>query len=106
MTHKTFFTAAFVLASALAPALAAAAPIGGYETQVAVVRTSDLDLSSPKGQSTLNTRIASAVNRVCGSATGSISIEERRAITVCRTKARNTALAVARAREDQVLAQR
>lgn len=107
MTHKTFFTAAFVLASALAPSLATAATASdGTETSVAVVRTSDLNLASPEGQSTLNARITGAVNRVCGTATGAISIEERRAITACRAKARNTALAVARTREGQVLAQR
>lgn len=71
MNQKRFFTAAFVLASALAPALAAAAPMDGYATSVAVVRTSDVDLSSLHGQSTLD--------------------------------ARNTALAVARTREGEVL---
>ena len=107
MMHKTFCTATFVLASALAPALAAAAPLSnGMETKVAVVRTSDLNLASPEGQSTLGARISAAVNRVCGSAAGSISIEERRAITVCRNKARNAALAVAKTREEQVYAQR
>lgn len=107
MTNKTFLAAAFVLASAIAPTLAAAAPTsGGMETKVAVVRTSDLNLASPQGQATLGTRISVAVNRVCGSGIGSISIEERRAITQCRAKARNTALAIARIRKDQVLAQR
>ncbi len=106
MKSKTFLTAAFVLASALAPALASAAPANGMETKVAVVHTSDLNLASDEGQSTLAARIASAVNRVCGTPTGSIGIEERRAISACRTKARNSALAVARTREDQVLAQR
>lgn len=107
MATKKFLTAAFVLASALAPALAAAAPFAdAMETKVAVVRTSDLNLASDEGQSTLNARITSAVNRVCGTATGSISIEERRAITQCRTKAHNSALALAKSREELVLAQR
>ncbi|WP_298194777.1 UrcA family protein [Novosphingobium sp.] len=106
MTNRIFFASAFVLASALAPTLATAAPANGMETKVAVVHTSDLNLASDEGQSTLDARITSAVNRVCGTATGSIGIEERRAIAVCRTKARNSALAVARPREDKVLAQR
>lgn len=107
MTNKTFLAAAFVLASAIAPTLAAAAPMSdGMETKVAVIRTSDLNLASPQGQSTLGTRISVAVNRVCGASFGSISLEERRAITKCRAKARNTALAIAKIRQDQVLAQR
>lgn len=106
MTNKTFIAAAFVLASALAPSLASASTSEGTDTSVAVVRTSDLNLSSKAGQATLNARITGAVNRVCGTATGAISIEERRAITVCRAKARNSALAMARTREAQVLAQR
>jgi UrcA family protein len=107
MTIKPFFTAAFVLASALAPVLALAAPLSdGMVTKVAVVRTSDLNLASAEGQSKLAARITGAVNRVCGTATGSISLEERRAITVCRAKAHNAALALARTREETVLAQR
>ncbi|WP_421853279.1 UrcA family protein [Novosphingobium sp.] len=107
MTNKTFLAAAFVLASALAPALAVAAPnSGAMETKVAVVRTADLNLASPQGKSTLGTRIAFAVNQVCGAAASTVSIEERVAITKCRAKARNTALAVAKIRQDQVLAQR
>ncbi|GEO00878.1 hypothetical protein NSE01_27100 [Novosphingobium sediminis] len=106
MSQRSFLTAAFILASALAPSLAAAATASdGMEQSVAVVRTSDLNLASPEGQSTLNARITGAVNRVCGTATGAISIEERHAITVCRAKTRNTALAVARIREGQMLAQ-
>jgi UrcA family protein len=107
MTNKIFLTAAFVLASALAPSLATAATTSeGTETSVAMVNTSDLNLASPQGQATLHARISGAVNRVCGTATGAMSIEERRAITVCRAKARNSALAMARSREAQVLAQR
>lgn len=107
MTNKNFLAAAFVLASALAPVLAIAAPnAGAMETKVAVIRTADLNLASPQGQSTLGTRISVAVNHVCGTTVGSVSIEERRAITKCRAKARHTALAIAKIRQDQVLAQR
>ncbi len=107
MTMKPFLAATFVLASAFAPVLAIAAPLSdGMETKVAVVRTSDLNLASAEGQSTLAARITGAVNRVCGTATGSISMEERRAVTSCRAKAQNAALALARSRETTVLAQR
>lgn len=109
MTCKTFFFAAtFVLGSAIAPSLATAAtPADAMETNVALVNVADLNLASPEGQSTLNARIIGAVNRVCGAASGPISIEERRAISACRVKARSTALADARTRREvQVLAQR
>lgn len=107
MTTKTFLAAAFVLASAIAPSLASASTmVGGMETTVAVVRTADLDLGTEQGQSTLHARISGAVNQVCGTATGSLNLEERRAVTACRAKARTAALAVAGIRQDQVLAQR
>ena len=107
MTIKPFFAAALTLASALAPVLAIAAPLSdAMETKVAVVHTSDLNLASPEGQSTLGARITAAVNRVCGTATGSISLDERRAITACRAKAHNSALALVKSSEERVLAQR
>jgi UrcA family protein len=105
MTNKTFITA-FVLASALAPALATAAPSNGMETTVAMVRTADLNLASAEGRATLGSRITGAVDRVCGAASGTVSIEERRIITACRAKARTTALAAAKVRADQTLALR
>lgn len=94
MPSKPFLAATFVLASALAPVLAGAAPISGaMETKVATVRISD------------DARISAAVNRACGTATGSISLEERGAITLCRAEAQNSALALAKSREERVLAQ-
>ncbi|WP_421853282.1 UrcA family protein [Novosphingobium sp.] len=105
MTNKTIITA-FVLASALAPALATAAPSNGMETKVAVVRTADLNLTTPEGRSTLGNRITGAVDRVCGTSIGTISLEEHRVIAGCRAKARSMALALAKIRQDQVLAQR
>ena len=107
MITKTFIAAAtLVLVSSLVPAHAAAATSGGYEVSVATVQTADINLSSPEGKSALKARIASAVNKVCGVSSGSIDIEERRAINACRAKARTAALASARAREEQALAQR
>lgn len=115
MITKTVLAATFAPAPALAlafaamvtPAFASAAPAAEDATvQVAVVTTSDLNLSTDEGQSTLKARIAGAVNRVCGTSTGTISLEERHAINACRAKARHAALAAAKARGDQMLAQR
>ena len=99
--------AAVTLAALLAPALASAAPVSDEaNVQVAVVRTSDLNLSSEEGMTTLMARINGAVGHVCGTPTGTISLEERLAINTCRTKARTAALAAARSHSDQRLAQR
>lgn len=99
--------AAAALVAMLAPAFAHAAPASEEATvQVAVVSTADLNLSSDEGQATLKARISGAVNRVCGTSTGTISLEERSAINTCRAKARSAALAAVRSRQDQVLAQR
>ncbi|GEO00877.1 hypothetical protein NSE01_27090 [Novosphingobium sediminis] len=96
-----------VLAAMLIPALAKAAPVTEDATiQVAVVSTGDLNLSSDEGMSTLKARISGAVNRVCGTSTGTISLEERIAINACRAKARTAALAAVRTHSDQMLAQR
>jgi UrcA family protein len=99
--------ATVVLAAMLIPAFANAAPVSGDAiVQVTVVNTSDLDLSSEHGMSALKSRIADAANRVCGETTGTITPQERFAINACRAKARHAALAAARSRGDQVLAQR
>jgi UrcA family protein len=109
MITKTFLaatTAATVAFCAFsAPAFAAPAA-DDAEVSVAVVRTADLNLTSDEGQATLKARIAGAVTQVCGTNTGTISLEERLAINACRAKARNAALAAARSRNDQVLARR
>lgn len=107
MIPQTFIAAAtLVLASSLIPASAAAASTGGYEVNVATVQTNDINLSTPEGKAALKARIANAVNKVCGVSGGSIDIEERRAINACRAKARTAALASAKIREEQALAQR
>jgi UrcA family protein len=101
------FAAAISLAAMLTPAFANAAPVSDDATiQVAVVSTADLNLTTDEGQATLKARISGAVNRVCGTSTGTISLEERLAINTCRAKARNAALAAAKSHQDQVLAQR
>lgn len=99
--------ATVVIAAMLVPVFANAAPVSGDAiVQVATVRTSDLDLSSDEGMSALKSRIAVAANRVCGETTATITPQERLAINACRAKARHAALAAARSRQDQTLAQR
>lgn len=111
MNTKTFLAATiaatFTFGAMAAPAFASAAPVADETTvQVAVVTTADLNLASEEGQSTLKARIAGAVNRVCGTSTGTITPQERLAINACRAKARTAALAAAKSRGDQMLAQR
>lgn len=111
MICKTFLTATFAAAFAFgaitAPAFANTAPAtDDGNVSVAMVRTADLNLANADGQATLKARIAGAVNRVCGTSTGTITPQERLAINTCRAKARRAALAAAKSREDQVLAQR
>lgn len=99
--------AAAALAAMMVPAFANAAPVSDEVTvQVAVVKTSDLNISKDEGMATLKARIAGAVGRVCGTATSTISLQERLAINACRAKARRAALAAARSQSEQVLAQR
>ena len=109
MITKTFLSATaaatFAICAISAPALAAPAA-DDANVSVATVRTADLNLTSDEGQATLKARIAGAVNRVCGTSTGTITVQERLAINACRAKARNAAFAAARSRSDQVLAQR
>ncbi len=107
MIPAAIFVATAALTALLAPAFAFAAPAADDATvQVAVVSTGDLNLSSDEGMATLKARISGAVNHVCGTATGTISLEERLAVNNCRAKARTAALAAARSHSDQVLAQR
>ncbi|MBX9885311.1 MAG: UrcA family protein [Novosphingobium sp.] len=109
MTSKTFFAAtlAFAAMTAFTPAFASAAPAADEaDVSATVVRTADLNLASDEGMSTLKARIAGAVNQVCGTSAGTMTVQERLAINACRAKARNAALAAARSRNDQMLAQR
>jgi len=58
----------------------------GYEASVTILQTNEINLSSPEGKSAPKVRIASAVDKVCGVSSGSIDIEERRAINACRAR--------------------
>jgi UrcA family protein len=51
-----------------------------------LVSYADLNLSSPAGMARLNRRIASAVEAVCGSYAGTVSVAEEQDITRCRTE--------------------
>jgi UrcA family protein len=66
-TLKIILTSALITAGAIraAPALAEA-PSANVETRVSHVQTADLDLSSKRGQRTLDLRIAQAAREVCG----------------------------------------
>lgn len=86
-TAKTLFAAA---ALAIVPAAAHA------ETVSTSVSYADLDLSSPQGQATLKTRIAMAVNTVCGSANGAIDLAQRMEVNKCRSAAMHNAFAQAK----------
>jgi UrcA family protein len=85
-TMKNAFTIA--LASALittaaikaAPALAQAPVV---ETNVSLVRTADLDLSSDAGRRLLDVRLARAAREVCGTASDT-DIQGKNAVRECR----------------------
>lgn len=107
MIPAATFVAMAALVAFVAPIYAFAAPVtDDVIVEATVVTTADLNLANEEGRSALKTRIASAVNRVCGASNGTISLEERLAMNACRAKARNAALAAAKSRGDQVLAQR
>jgi UrcA family protein len=99
---KNAFTIA--LASALittaaikaAPALAEAPAV---ETNISLVRTADLDLSSDAGRRQLDLRLARAAREVCGTASD-VDIEGKNEVRQCR----DDVLAKARADRDTVLA--
>lgn len=59
---------------------------------------SDLNLSSPAGQQTLNTRIMRAAQNVCGYSRGVMSLSETRLVQACISKARDEAAASIKAR--------
>lgn len=103
MLEFTLPTAKSVLAAALltiapwmAPSNAHAQTNNGSDAVSTTVSYADLDLSSPHGQSTLKTRIAMAVTKVCGSTAGNIELAQRIEIIKCRSKASHDAYAAAK----------
>ncbi len=85
--------AATALATVTVPAVA---QTSGYEAVTTEVRYDDLNLSTPAGQASLDTRIAGAVRKVCGVSSGSRSLKENQAQRSCARKARGEALAAAK----------
>ena len=101
MTKFTFPTAktviavaALVIAPSIASSCAHAETVDGRETVSVAVNYADLNLSSPKGQAALKTRIAAAVTKVCGTPDNDLSM--RMEINKCRAKATHDAYAAAK----------
>ena len=99
---KNAFTIA--LASALittaaikaAPAIAQTSPV---QTNVSVVRTADLDLSSDSGRRQLDLRLARAAREVCGTASDA-DLKGKRQVRECR----DATLAQARGKGESLVA--
>lgn len=92
---------ALITAGALraAPALAEA-PSSDVQTYVSYVKTADLDLSSERGQRTLDRRVAQAAREVCGTASdvdlvGQNKARECRETAVAKAAGERDALAAA-----------
>ena len=69
------------------------------ETNVSLVRTADLDLSTDAGRRKLEQRLASAAREVCGTASD-VDVEGKNAVRKCRDET----LAKARGQLDRVAA--
>jgi UrcA family protein len=94
-TLKIIAVSALATAAVLkaAPALAEDAPW----QNVSIVRTSDLDLSTPSGRSELDHRLVNAAYEVCGTASD-VDPAGKNAARACRVDV----LAKARARSEQL----
>jgi UrcA family protein len=91
---------ALITAGALkaAPALAET-PSSSADTQVSLVRTADLDLSSKAGQRQLEARIAQAAREVCGTPSDADLVGQNKA-----RQCRHDAIAQATSSRDALLA--
>ena len=91
--------AAFLItAAALKAAPALAEPVSP-EINVALVHTTDLDLSTQAGQRQLDSRLVQAAREVCGTASD-VDLEGKNQVRHCR----NEVLARANTQRDQLLA--
>ena len=81
-----------------APALSQTLPV---ETNVSIVRTADLDLSTRSGQRQLDRRLISAAGRVCGEASDA-DLKGKNDVRQCREEV----LSTARAKADAIVAAR
>jgi UrcA family protein len=89
----------FALAIAASAATITPTVAAEPETVSSVVRTIDLDLSSPFGQQELDKRIAVAAREVCGSASDA-DLEGKNAVRHCREET----IAQAESQREQLLA--
>jgi UrcA family protein len=102
-TLKIIIVSALATAAAIKTAPALAAP---SSNAVTVVRTADLDLSSPAGKRALERRLVNAAHQVCDTAS-SFDLKARNAERACRDSVIATARAkagtiVARNRDDSI----
>ncbi len=101
-TMKNAFTIALasaLITTAVIKAAPALAQTPSVETNVSLVRTADLDLSSDAGRRQLDVRLARAAREVCGTASDT-DIQGKNEVRQCRADV----LAQARANRDSVLA--
>lgn len=96
-TAKSALAAALLaVAPWMAPSNAHARVTADSDTVSTAVNYSDLNLSTPRGQVTLKTRIAVAVTKVCGSTGGTTDLAMRLEVNKCRAKATHDAYAAAK----------
>jgi UrcA family protein len=95
MRNIALFALAVIASAATITPTVAAEP----ETVTSIVRTADLDLSSPVGQQELDHRIAQAARDVCGTASD-VDLEGKNAVRHCREQT----IAQAVAQREQLVA--
>jgi UrcA family protein len=91
-------TAFLITAAAIKAAPAIAEPVTSA-TNVSLVRTTDLDLSTAHGQRVLDVRLAHAAREVCGTASD-VDLAGQNDVRKCRTDV----LGIAKGQRDQLLA--
>ena len=95
----TIALASALITTAVIKAAPALAQTPAVETNVSLVRTADLDLSSEAGRRLLDVRLARAAREVCGTASDT-DLKGKNEVRQCRADV----LAQARANRDTVLA--
>jgi UrcA family protein len=80
-TLKIIAVSAIVTAAAIKAVPAFSAPVA--PPSVSVVRTADLDLSTPGGRAALDHRLVIAANDVCGAA-ADVDLSGQNAVRACR----------------------
>jgi UrcA family protein len=96
---RIIITSALITAAVIKGAPALAGPAGAEA--VSIVRTGDLDLSTPDGRQVLDHRLIVAASEVCGAA-ADVDLAGRNDVRDCRRQV----LAEARARTDAMVAGR